>query len=446
MRKTLMLGVFLTLTFLASQVLADAGGEPSMKMLMDEIQALKGRVNDLEMRLTEQEKKYAQDVGAAQYAPSVDQHEDHVFHSKGVKEMFEYGGFRIGAGGTFVVQGTPNANNAGEKEDSRVDAEYTLEIELEKQFADWGLAYILMEPGQGQGLDEDLSLFSIVNFDTYDTGSLPEVTEAWYEHYFFDGQLTVTGGKLYAPNYVDTNEYANDETSQFLSRMFRTADTINYPDRDWVIGLRSKIAPTALDFMEFEGMWVEADGDWENIFDHTFATAQVNLKPEKIFGYDEEMWAGNYRMYFFYNGTDHTKWKDPEANKEANFGMGLSCDQKLGDVFGWFGRLGWADPKVSVLEYNWSTGLQMTGKYWNREEDVLAFGVGQAIPGKQYGDADHPDSPETHIETYYAIKLNECLTISPDLQFIWHPDGVSKKDDGDKDSVFVYGVRGQVGF
>ena len=439
MKKLFAAIIVLSIVLTAGRALADTGADPSMQTLMDEIQALKMRVTELESRLTVQEKKMVQQDIPAPETPA--------YHQKGVKEMFEWQGFRIGAGSTFVVQGTPNANNAAqEKEDSRVDAEYTMEIEIEKQFDDWGMAYLLMEPGQGEGIDEDLSLFSIVNFDTYDTGSLPEVTETWYEHYLFDGQWTITAGKLYTPNYLDTNEYANDETSQFLSRMFRTADTIDYPDRDWSIGLRTNVSPSELDFVEVEGMWVEADCDWEDIFDHTFAAAQLNFKPARAFDYDEELWAGNYRAYFFYSGTDHTKWESPEATKRPNYGMGLSCDQKLGEVFGWFCRLGWADPAVSQLEYHWSTGMQMTGKYWARPDDIIGVGVGQAIPGDKYGEADNPHDNETHLEAYYNIKINEYLHISPDLQFIWNPDGVSDNNDGDADPIFVYGLRGQIGF
>jgi carbohydrate-selective porin OprB len=321
-----------------------------------------------------------------------------------------------------------------------------MEISVGKAFDDWGYAYLLMEPGDGNGLDDDLSLFSVVNFDAASTGSNPTVTEVWYEHYLFDGQLTLTGGKLYGQNYIDTNEYANSEVTQFIGQMFRNAETTEFPMTDQALGARMNYAPEELEAFELEALWMEADGDYEDVLDHPFIATQLTFKPAKAFDYDEDQWGGNYRAYFWYNGSDHTRLKDTEKTKDRNFGFGFSCDQKITDVFGWFGRLGWQDPTVSDLEYHWSTGLQMIGRYWDREEDVVAVAVGQVIPGKQYGDVGNPHDNETHLEAYYAFKVNDHLTISPDLQVIWNPNGIGHSDQGDNDTIFVYGARGQVDF
>ena len=88
----------------------------------------------------------------------------------------------------------------------------------------------------------------------------------------------------------------------------------------------------------------------------------------------------------------------------------------------------------------------MTGTYWNRDEDIVAIAVGQNIPGKDYGDAGNPHDNETQLETYYAFKVNDHLTLSPDLQVIWSPNGVGSENEGDNDTIFVYGARAQVGF
>ncbi|MGD2279059.1 MAG: carbohydrate porin [Candidatus Omnitrophota bacterium] len=440
--------LFLIAVFMLFSTHARGASVPTNRELLDEIRDLKNIIKKQDTRIADLEKKVMRrgiEPGARE--EKSDKHEEHVFHKEGIKELVEYEGFRLGAGGTFIFQGTPNANSAGQAENDRIDGSYTVDIEIEKSFDDWGLAYILMEPGQGNGLDQYLDLFSIVNFDAFDTNSNPLVTEVWYEHYLFDGQLTLTGGKLYAPNYIDNNEYANDETTQFISRMFRNADTIEFPGSDWALGGRVNIAPKALNCIELEGLWMEGDGDWDAVFDHPFIGTQVNFMPAKAFGYDEEMWGGNYRVYFWYNGTDHVRLKDEEKRKDRNYGFGLSWDQMITDVYGLFGRFGWQEPRVSALEFHWSLGGQMTGKFWGRPEDIVAVGVGQAIPGKPYGDAGNPNNSETHLETYYAFKVNEYLTISPDFQWIWRPDGVGKKNVTESgDTIFVYGARGQVGF
>ena len=432
--------VLLTFIILFSAAAAFAGGkEPTTEELMKEISALKVRVTQLEAKLAEQ-----CEVTDKQ-GEQIKKHEDHIFHKTGVKELFTKEGLSIGAGATFIAQGTPNANGAGGGEDSRFDGCYKVDIEIEKEFGDFGLGYILLEAGQGDTIESDLSVFSNVNQAAAGTNAHVDAIEVWYEHYLFDNQITVTGGKIDTTNYIDKNEYANDETAQFIGRMFRNSPVIDFPD-DNGPGVRLRIAPKEIDFLEIDGTWADEDADWENLVDKTFVAAQVNFMPAKAFDYDEDKWGGNYRAIFWYNGGDHTKLEDTSETKEDNHGFGISCDQKVTETFGLFGRFGWQDPSVSDIEYHWSAGIQMMGEYWNREDDFVAVAFGQAIPGKDYGDAGNPHDNENHLEAYYSYKVNEYLTISPDFQIIWNPNGVGNKNDGDNDTIFVYGARGQVGF
>ena len=460
MKKNLLFVItFLAVVFVLSSVSnVQAATMPTNTELMDQIQELREMVMSQNARIAELEKQIiSHSSKVASYCGKVDEHAQ-LIDKEGLRDISadmrrrlegleEMGPIEIGASATFVVQGTPNANGAsGDKEDDRTDASWTSEIELAKAFGDRGFAYILMEPGQGAGLDEDLSLFSPVNFDASDTGASPDITEVWYEHYLFDGQLAVTFGKLYFPNYLDTNEYANDENTQFLSQIFRNAPTIDYPSSDWCIGVRGSYSPAFADFVSFEGMVGEADGDYEQIFDRPFVAAQVNLRPDKLFNYDGEKWGGNYRVYFAYNGDDHTEFDDPEMTKEPNYSMGVSCDQKLTEIFGVFGRFGWQYPAVSDIEFSWSMGGQMTGEYWKRENDVFGIAIGQLLPGKPYGDNGNPNNTETHLEAYYSIQVNDHIAISPDMQFIWGPNGVANEEQGKEGPIFVYGLRTFIDF
>ncbi|MFH1798952.1 MAG: carbohydrate porin [Candidatus Omnitrophota bacterium] len=439
MKRVLILAqtVFCVLVF---SVFAEArADEPTIKELMREIEFLKNRVSELESKSCTHDKKIEEQDSHLQ------EYDKHIFHKGGVREVFEEQGFRIGAGATFIAQGTPNANNAETRAASRLDGSYTVDLEFEKKFGDFGLGYLLMETGQGEGLNNDLSLFSSVNVDAGDTSATPVVTKVWYEQYLSNRQITLTGGKLGASDYLDKNEYSNDETSQFLSSMFKYSPAIDMPN-DTGVGLRCNASPNAFDFIDLELLWMEEDADWEDMLDNPFLSAQINFMPAKAFSYDEDMFSGNYRAYLWYNGADHAELTDVENSENGNFGFGLSCDQKLGNVFGTFARFGWQNPKVSDIEYHWSGGARMTGEYWNRPEDIFAVAAGQAVPGAEYGDAGNPHASETHVETYYAFKLNDYLTLSPDLQIIWDPNGLTESEEGDNDTIFVYGLRGQVGF
>ncbi len=408
----------------------------------DRIEDLEQQLNKHNSTIVEQEKKV--DAGLKALAG-----EDMSFRMKREPGLLEGlpGGLDIGAGITFVGQGTPNANNAvaTDGEDSRFDGSYSIDLEVAKEFGDYGMAFVHMEAGQGDSVEGELTVFSSVNRDAGDSNAHVDVTEAWYEQYLFDKQLTITAGKIDATGYIDTNEYANDECSQFQGHIFRNSAVIDWPD-DNAFGTRVYIAPDNSNFIEMEAVYVDENGDWENLFDNPFLAAQLNFMPAKAFGYDEEMWSGNYRVYVWYNGAPHAKVKDADGFERGNMGFGFSCDQRITDVYGMFGRFGWADSTKSDLGYDWSVGLQMIGRYWNREEDVLAIAIGQAMPGKEYRDANEFDKSETHLEAYYAFKVNDHLTLTPDMQIIWEPNGGGIVAGRDSDTIFVYGFRGQVDF
>lgn len=352
-------------------------------------------------------------------------------------------GLSIGAGATFVGQGTSNSNGAGGSaggtESSRFDASYSADIEIAKQFGESGLAFLHLETGDGDTLDGDLALYpnTSVNRDADRAGSVVSVTEVWYEQLILDNQVSITGGKIDPTAYIDTNEYANDEQRQFMNSMFRNAPTIDFPDNNF--GARVYYGPKELQGVDIAAMYIQGDGNWEQLFSNPFIGVQVSLKPEKLLNMDGAFWAGNYRAYFWYNGTEHTKLTDGDKTKMANYGFGLSCDQSINEVFGLFERIGWQDQHVGDVQFHWSLGGQMTGKYWDREEDVLAVAVGQAVPGQPYRDTNPTHTTQTQMEAYYSFKVSDNFIISPDMQCIWGPDG-----DREGKTIFVYGLRGQI--
>ncbi|MFH1791148.1 MAG: carbohydrate porin [Candidatus Omnitrophota bacterium] len=437
---------------------AEAGAaEPTIAELMQEIQALKARVVELEQKVV------SQSLNQVEIEKVVKGSAEWMRYKPGEGVTLEKAALDIGAGATFVLQGTPDANNAGSSEDSICDGSWSMDIEIEKTFDDWGLAFLHLETGQSDGIEDELSLFSNVNRDADNAGANVKVTEAWYEHFLFGGQLSVMGGKLDTTILMDQNAFAHDETTQFLTHMFRNSPSIEFP-ADNNLGVHAYACLESMKCLGFEMGYYEGDGDWEDFFDHAVYTAQVDLKPAYILGIDPEQWGGNYRLYWWINDRDHTKIVSlgetgSDETKEINYGFGLSFDQMVTDIFGLFARYGWQRPDIMpadavqsadtapsspTIEHSWSAGMQVKGDYWNRADDVLAFAVGQAIASKSYKDAGGGGKGEGHIEAYYNCKLNNCLAISPDFQIIWNPNGAPS--DEDNDVIFVYGMRGQVDF
>ena len=353
-------------------------------------------------------------------------------------------GLTIGAGATFILQGTNNANGdeLAKNSEDVTDVSYSMDLEFEKTFGDYGLAFLHLETGNGAGVEDELKVFSNVNRDADDSDNSVSVTEVWYEHYFKSLPLTLTFGKIDPTAYLDTNEYANDECTQFLGHIFRNSPVIEFPD-DNAAGVRVVIEP--VDFLGIELAAMNANADWEDGFDNMFLAGQLNFEPNLF----ER--PGNYRVYGWLNDKDHIKWDNAAKTKEDGYGFGLSFDQELTDVVGAFVRYGWQDPTVYAdgdefsLEQSWSAGLQLTGSLWGRDDDVFAIAFGQVIPSDDYKDANDVEAgSEEHLEAYYNFRVNDHLGVSPGIQVIWDPYG-SDATNGDK-TILVGGVRTQVDF
>ena len=455
------LSLLFVFCFLLTQVsLAD-----ELSDLKNQVRILRTKIAELEKRLDQEEarrikesetsgKKLSGGITVEKILHGAKRHDIEYDPDSGL----EVAGLIVGVDGTFIFQGTPNANNAGDGEDSIFDASWTTDVEVEKVFSHWGLAFLHLEAGQGDGIEPELSVFSNVNRDAFSSTARIEATEFWYEHYFSDKHYAVAAGKMDPTVHFDQNEFANDETTQFLGHMFRNSPVIEFPS-DNTLGFHAHINPEPISFLDLGLGYFNADADWDDIFDHGFYMAQLSIKTAELLGMDKEKWSGNCRFYTWVNDRNHLKLvnEGDEATtdtKELNYGFGLSADQMITDVFGVFTRFGWQRPNITLvsgdptLEWSWSAGAQMTGKYWVREDDVLGFAIGQDFPSEEWKDSssDNYGAAEGHIEAYYRAQLNQHLAVSPDIQIIWNPNGVSESYGGDNDTIFVYGARAQVDF
>ncbi len=434
MLKKVLILVLCGIFFISS--ISFAGQGPSKDELLKEIHSLKKQINQQEKRINELERNLAK----KKVAPKSIELSDATIEDF---DSYVMDGLKIGGGATFVMQATRNANagDASNKQEDVTDGSYSIDLILEKEFEDYGMAFLQLETGDGAGVEDELTVFSNVNQDADDSDNSVAVTKAWYEHYIKDLPLTLTFGKIGSDDYIDGNQYACDECTQFLGRMFKHSPTIEFPDNSG--GLRMGIVPS--DSMEIDIVLSDGDSDWEDIIADIFLAAQLNFK--QLFERD-----GNYRVIGWMNDRDHTKWDDSTNVTEEGYGFAISFDQELTDNLGAFLRYAWQDPDVFLngedfsLEYSWSGGVQILGNLWGRDEDIAGLAIGQLIPSGDYKNADSSRnaSDENHFEAYYNYKVNDHLTLTPDLQIIWNPYG----DDATNGSgtVVVSGLRGQVDF
>ena len=398
-------------------ILLAAGSVPAQEssVTRKEVDALKAKVEQLE-RLIEK-----------QSAPTSE--------SQGEKPWYDKIEMAISAGG--VVQGSTEADDDG------VDATGRYELELQHNISPTGVLYFHLEGGNGDGLDDRIPTLSGFNGDAFGDDDHVDITEAWYLHRFQGLNAVLQVGKIglggpgdYSPEDAitfDGNEYANNERSQFLSGGFVNNLALELPDNG--LGAALLVSPT--EWLDVSLGVADADGEWSDVFRDVFSIMEVNFKPA-IGGR-----PGNYRIYGWFNGSDHVELKDPAETDENNYGVGLSFDQEITEWLGVFARYGWQRGSVSQVEHGWSAGLQFSGKLYGREDDTFGLAYGMTIIGDDWEDANSEihAGDEHHIELYYNLKVNDHLNISPDIQWVENPNG-----DKDNDDVWALGIRAQVSF
>lgn len=431
-------------------------------LVLEKIKDLEARIEVLEKKTAEQDKCIkCQETTINEQKKKLSDYEtrfsklDERLHRETGRPIEIGRGLEISAGATMVLQGTNNTNNAAAgapKKKSRADASYSADVTLSNEFENInGRVFLHLEGGIGDGLEDNLTLYSNVNRDADNNDNI-RITELWCEQGFFGEKFDITFGKLDPTIYFDNNEAANDETTQFLGRIFRNSPTIEFPDS--TAGIRLACLP--FEWLELNYGVFDAKSSWERILGNLFHIGEVKFKTNF-----HDM-RGNYRFLGWCNNANHEKWLDTAKTGENAYGFGLSFDQKIHDAVTAFARYGWQSPKTynpditatgSVnysLTHSWSTGFQLEGKPWKRDDDVLSFAVGQIFPSRDYKNAGAGLDParrgraEGHLETYYRLQLNKHLAISPNFQYIWNPFGRDVVED--TDGIFVGGARVQIDF
>jgi hypothetical protein len=91
-----------------------------------------------------------------------------------------------------------------------------------------------------------------------------------------------------------------------------------------------------------------AKSKYDNLFSTPFLGAQATVSPK--FGQTE----GNYRFYEWYAGYNHSKLdsdRNPiDGKKDKGWGLGISADQQITEMIGLFGRFGWNNDDVYVVQ------------------------------------------------------------------------------------------------
>lgn len=291
-----------------------------------------------------------------------------------------------------------------------------------------------------------------------------EVDKWWWRQRLLNDRIEFRLGKILTiGDLIDHNKYAGNYMTQFMNRVFYTNPTIPgvkglgayviaWPT-DWLYMLTLAADPDTINTHNRHGT-----GGFDTAFHdscHFFGAWEFGLLPNWIG--EKGNYPGNYRFGLWYHPRSQTIFKNTLGGSLASnvrtgdWGWYFNMDQMLikendnsGDKqgLGGFLRYGLADGDVNRIEHFWSLGAQYEGLIPERDQDVLAFAVGQSIMSRQFRREINPLADrETVYELYYAIQVTPWCVITPDVQLITNPGG--NKDARD---ALVGGLRFKVVF
>ncbi len=408
--------------------------------ILRELQQLKSRISQLEQALKEKNAKEEQ----------VEREVEQIKERLSSLEI--HGGVRLyyqgASAGTIDGQDFSNPSGAG----------YNADLELTFKPDEKGEFYMRLHSGAGTGADKlfdeaDEPLFANLNTladDNPDTEGTFKTLEAYYTRDFLNGRVNLVVGKTEPFIMIDDNEYANDETTQFVGKPF-----VNNPilDPEDIFAPMIGLTLIPADGFEVDAVvqsndtagitydgkeWVQKEKSvYDNVFDQPFYALQLKYSPEF------NGLKGNYRIYFWDDSADHIKigeqTDNPNRKPETDdgWGVGVSFDQQIAQNVGLFFRAAYGNDEVYEVEKFVSLGASINGLLDSRPDDTLGVGVAALIPNDKLKN----DDTEYHFEAYYRMALSNNFFITPDLQYVVNPHGNS-----DNDNIFAGMVRAEFSF
>ncbi|MCD6460736.1 carbohydrate porin [bacterium] len=351
-------------------------------------------------------------------------------------------GLRVSASATGVLQ-----CSAGNNPQDTTNAEGSFDLVFEGDVCEGGMFLIDIEAVENDGPDSVLGTYSGLNDDAGSTDRHVDVLEAWYEQTLFDDKFVFTVGLIDISNYFDTNEVANDETTQFLASAFVNSNVFDAPGNG--MGIRGSYSFT--EWLDLHLGLQSGDEDGDFVFDRVFFISGLDFHTN-FFGK-----SGNYRMYLSVHGDRHDAHNSDENDESVGFGF--SIDQTITDKITTFARLGFRDDQAaeSETEWAWSTGIQIAEPFASRPNDMIGVAIGQTQPNREVvpnlkrttfdydsdgnEQNDYMASIETLTEMYYSFQVSEKFTVTPLMQLVFQPSG-----DAHEDAMLIGGIRGQFDF
>lgn len=319
----------------------------------------------------------------------------------------------VGIGGGLTVVGQALSDQAvaasAEQGGDGTGITYSIDLAFDKELESGNFfLYFIGAQGDpvypGSNADAEGSAF----------GGAAGIAEAWYEHSLGEwGGLKL--GKIDPTANYDANQFANDQTLQFLADAFVNNLAILFPS--YTPGFH-----TALQF----GDVVNLRG---GIYEEDVPANETRVEGEMQY----KFYIGELGLLFdiFDQDTNlrFTGWSSESYDKS---GFAFNLDQTLGDAFGLFMRTGFIGDAVDGER---SSTFSIGGQLSFGEGHTAGIGYAADIP------AGETFETQSVFESYVNFELASDTYFALDTQLVTAPNYNSQAD-----AVAIFGLRTQVNF
>lgn len=306
------------------------------------------------------------------------------------------------------------------------------------QDGDYTLLVCSVQSSFGKGLkDSKLSSFFELN-DAAKGYNEVLIDKLFVQFTTLNRALTVDIGKIEIKDLFDGSAVAHCEKSQFIAEPLVHNLAVPWPGHG--LGARVLLKPTNSWYAQAaigDAQAVKRETGLRTAFhdeDYFFGIAEIGIKPNLADLH------GTYRFMLWYDPQNKSYLDGSAKVNRDDLGMAVSIDQQVNDRATVFFRYGWADDKVNELEDFVSFGGQIEGLIEGRNEDIFAVGYVRGLRSP-HGLPARGERQIDLIETYYKIKVNDNLLISPIVQFEMDPGGVKNESPA-----IVFGIRCRLKF